>query len=266
MSGIDAQVVLNLSTLSGALGSLTAPEIADPVVDQYLGIPGLRGFWGMASYDENGNAMDFSGQNRTLGYNGNPLYDSAGLATFITLDGTGDYLDRADEAGLDIIGTEAHITNPGLFACTWVRFANAAGANESILTKRSVAANTAAYGMSRGAAGLLNAVIGTGAASETVSSVATLNQNQWHFTAMRWTPSTDLCVWVDQEKTCAGASAIAALNNNAFRFMIGAYDNGAGVGTVLMTGDVGCAALAAQSPTDAQVMNLYNRSRAAFGI
>ncbi|NJO31403.1 MAG: hypothetical protein HC874_30490 [Richelia sp. SL_2_1] len=53
-----------------------------------------------------GNVYDLSGQGRTLTYNGNPTFNYTGLVPYVSLDGTGDFLSRADETDLDILGTE----------------------------------------------------------------------------------------------------------------------------------------------------------------
>lgn len=36
------------------------------IISMTLGYPGLRGYWTMSSIDEDGNALDISGQGRTL--------------------------------------------------------------------------------------------------------------------------------------------------------------------------------------------------------
>jgi len=104
------------------------------VLSMYSLLPGLRGFWPMSAVGAAGVAYDLSGNNRTLAYHGNPIYRVDGLAPYIDFDGVGDYLSRADEAGLDITGTEAYIGAPGLTLGGWWWF-DAYGADRDMIGK-----------------------------------------------------------------------------------------------------------------------------------
>ncbi len=79
-------------------------------VGAYYNFPGLRGLWRAGNRDSNGDLYDLSGQGRTLTDNNTAITRSI-TSTLIADDfnGTNEYYDRADEAGLSITGTESHM-------------------------------------------------------------------------------------------------------------------------------------------------------------
>ena len=101
-------LVKQLTLLQRRVDNQVVPEKSPDLISPFLALPGLVGFWPMSSVQRStGNAYDLSGQTRTLTYNGNPTYNiNNDFAPYIRLDGTGDFLSRADETDLDILGTE----------------------------------------------------------------------------------------------------------------------------------------------------------------
>lgn len=232
----------------------------------YMALPGLRGFWPLGTFDSNGDAYDQSGHGHTLTYNGNPTYNTYDLAPYIDLDGTGDYLERADEADLDILGTEAYVAIPGITFGAWAWFDNAAAAVEMILSKSDgVAAANIAYNILRTAAGVAQVEISSGAAIETQAGAA-VAASGWYQVVGRWDPSTDLSVFVNGVESAAGASAIAAIQNNAANFQAGGRDNGAGGSTSNMDGRISMAFLCAAHLPDATLFSLYEQTRRMFYV
>src|SRR5512139_445268 len=77
----------------------------------FIQLPGLRGLWIMSGVTGAGSVRDNSNNAMTLSGAGDvdfglDLTTARCLATYSHFDGTGDYLYRADEAVLDITGTE----------------------------------------------------------------------------------------------------------------------------------------------------------------
>lgn len=241
------------------------------VCSQYLALPGLRGFWPLSSFDSNGDAYDLSGQGRTLTANGATLNynldDLRWWSDYTTA--TPDYHERADEAGLDILGTETYVNAnaQGITFGAWVRFDAAAAAVEFILSKQDgAAAVNVAYSLSRTAAGILQAQFSSGALLETQNSANAMAATTWYFAAGRWIPSTDRSVFLNNVRTDAGASAIAALQNHTANLQLAGRDNGAGGSTLNLDGRICLAFLCATALSDSMVWSLFQQSRAMFGV
>lgn len=225
---------------------------------------GARGVWSMSSITETPTVIDLSGQGRTLTYNGNPVFDVQGLLAYIKLDGTGDYLSRADEAGLDILGTETYITTDrrGLTMGLWIYYDNAASTAEFGMGKDENSTNTS-YRLLRKSTG--EAVFGVcvdGVAGNvvTVDSASTLSATTWYHVVGRFEPSTELAVFVNGVKTVNTTSIPASIFNGTADFTIGGYSGG----TALMTGRVGLAFLCASHLPDAVIQTIYHEQRGMF--
>lgn len=234
-------------------------------------IPGLRCAYTMGSFDENGDQFDVSGQGRTLSYNGNPTYGYRDLAPFLDLDGTGDYLSRADEAGLDILGTETYVAAAarGLTCGIWFRPDRLTN-QEFLLAKDTTVAATSSYRLEfRGdvANDPVRFVVCDGAAFYTVAMTGVVDATgEWYFAAGRYDPSTETKVWAAaagtlQSNTLAVAIP-AALNNSNAQLTIGAQSAGGGA---LLDGAVSMAWLSCMYLTDAQVATIWEQTRAMFG-
>ena len=230
---------------------------------QLLSLTGLCGAWGMAAFDGAGNAQDQSGHGHHLGYNGNPTYNYANLAPYITLDGVGDYLARADEADLDILGTESYVAAGarGLTMGGWFYFGNAAAAIETCMGKWNAAANMA-YRIYRSAAGLgVFEVSITGAAAVQVTGPA-IAQGVWVWLAGRFVPSVSLDLWVNGTLTSVVAGVPASIFNSNADFRIGAN----GAGTELLTGRSSMCFLCAGALSSQNPSAIYQQGRPLFGV
>jgi hypothetical protein len=230
---------------------------------QFLALPGLRGFWPMSSIDESGNTYDLSNQGRTLTYNGNPTYNYAGLAPYIDFDGTGDFLSRADEAGLDITGTETYVASAvrGLTLGGWFQ-ANQAGATDGLLSKWDTGANQRSYLVVHNATNNLEFNISTAgtAVSATAISTGTMSVNAWFFSVARFVPSTSVAVYLNNVKT-SSATAIASIFSSSASINIGAVN-----AANLLTGRASLCFLCAAALSDAIIGQLYQQSRALMGV
>jgi len=236
-------------------------------VSQHQALPGLRGFWPTSSFDDAGDMYDLGGQGRTLTLNGDPLYGIDGLAPLILLDGVGDYFSRADEAGLDITGTESYIgaTRRGLTLGGWYKFSNVAGATEYMLSKwDSSVADQRSYRLNRNVAGAIGfgvSSLGTLASVTSVTTTSSPAADEWFFGAGRFdNTNNEIEVWYNSE------SATAAYGNTIFSgtadFNMGARHNG----NDLMTGRLSLQFLCAAALPDAVVGQLFQQTRAMFGV
>lgn len=237
----------------------------------FLGIPGLVGFWPMSSvYRSTGNVADISGQGRTLTYSGNPTFDVVtagyGVQPCIILDGTGDYLSRADETDLDILGTETFNVNKGCSIGGWFRFDSAAGSTEFVIGKRDAATyNQLSYYVQREADGTVKfEITPTGAVPTTnVSSTATPAQNEWFFLCGRFSPSTELSIFVNEGEDVNTTSIPASIFNSTSSFSIGAIVPPA---SFHMTGRAALCFLSHNYISDTVVSTLFRQSRNYFGV
>ncbi len=228
------------------------------------GLPGLRGFWPMSSFNEGGDAYDLSGQGRTMSYNGDPTYNYDGLAPYIDLDGTGDYLSRADEAGLDILGTESYVAAGvrGLTCGGWFFFDNAPGAQEAIFNKsHGGGVAQIAYWLARQAGGQAAFRLSDGAALQGPTSTTVMVASTWYFVAGRFIPSATADLYVDAEESTDAAGIPANLINSTGPLNIGSYNNGAGA---MMTGRASLCFLCVAQHSDALVRALFAATRGLF--
>lgn len=230
-------------------------------------IPGLRGFWPLSSVDNTGAAYDLSGQTRTLTYNGNPAYGISGLAPYCDFDGTGDYLSRADEAGLDILGTETIFPTAlrGLTFGGWFQIDTLAGGTDGLIGKwNDNAVNQRSYLLDfNTTTNVIRFQLSTdGTAIVSVSSAAVAAATWLHCIA-RFDPSTELALWVNGVKTTNLVAIPASVFNSTAQLNIGAYSNGA---SGLLEGWASMCFLSSAFLPDVWAGVLFEQTRALYGV
>lgn len=232
------------------------------VMSMFQMLPGLRGLWSMSSVNESGNALDLSGQGRTLSYNGNPTYNVSGLVPYIDLDGAGDYLSRADEAGLRILGTETIYAAAlrGLTVGGWF-YPTANATDEGLISKWVAAGNQRSFMLKKSAANARDFSITTDGATVVSASGGTITMNTWHYIVGRFDPSTELAAWLDNVKVTNGAGIPASIFNSNSAFEIGRYDAGNA-----FNGNVSVGFLCATALPDRIITALYEHTRTWFGV
>ena len=215
-------------------------------------LPELRGLWAFGSVNESGQVLDHSGQGRTLSNTGAVARAAAGLVPYAVFSGA-NYLSRADEAGLDITGA---LTFGGWF------YATAIGVDQTVLSKWTFTTPQRAYRINILAGGQGNAYVSSdGTALTQVTSTAVLAAQTWYFMAGRFTPSTELAVFLNDEKTTNTVGIPAAIFNSSAAFMIGGVNAAAS-----LTGRAALCFACAAALSDAVVNNLYMQTRAIFGV
>ena len=228
-SGGAERTAKRLDALASDFQRTDAPDFAwKTVCSAARLLPGLRGFWPMSQFRDVGHCIDQSGQDMWLTYTGNPQYNVQGLATYIDFDGTGDCLNRLDEANLDCTGGEAFVANAikGVSLGGWFKVDAFPGAGtDQLMGKGTPAADTAFYLGAIAAGNLVFVASNTGIGGGGPATPGAVALATWYFVAGVFVPSTSLNLWVgDNEYTAA--TAWATLNNSAGSFCIGGM-NGA---------------------------------------
>jgi hypothetical protein len=201
-------------------------------------------------------------------YTGNPTYNIYNnLVPYIDLDGTGDYLARADETDLDILGTEAINASSvrGLTLGGWFWFdALSGGTARGIIGKNVVTGNQRSYVIFITVADVFQfAVSVDGTATTTVNSTVTPATGQWYFMVGRFIPSTEISIFVNGTETPNTTSIPASIFNSTAAFEIGRFlANNANV----IDGRATFCFLSMNALPDAWIFSLFEQSRVLFGV
>jgi len=234
------------------------------VASMYLSLPMLRGFWPMGAVDDTGAVVDASGMANLLTYAGNPTYDWQGLVPYVDLDGTGDYLWGADNATLDILGTEAFVANPGLTLGGWF-YIDAATSSGPLFCKWGAAGSYSYLLQVVKSAPNYSAqfyVSVDGTAVVNVAQTTLQELDTWAFIACRFTPSTELKIrtnMVVKENVAAIPAGIFGSNAN---LTIGTDTPAA----TFRTGKVAYPFVCAAAISDTIIAALFHHTRALFGV
>lgn len=230
------------------------------LVSNFLLLRHLRSFHPMTSVDENGDPYDLSGQGRVLNNTNTLTYASTSLMTYAVLVAASSrYFTRGiDEAGYDITA--------GLTFGGWYYFNtalrtdglsgkwNGTGVTNQrswVLYKTNLAAIR--FGVSSG---------GTAISSMFVNSTITPVDANWYFVVGRYTPSTEIAIWVNGTKTILAVGIPAALFNSTQPYEVGVYR-----GTPdYLDGRVGPQFVCATALEDCFINGLFWHSAPLFGV
>lgn len=224
-------------------------------------LPSPRGIWPLGNDTVGQNSNDISGQGRHLTDAGAVTYDIDNFMSYVNLNGTNEYLFRADESPLDI-------TDVLGMGC-WVYFDNAPSAFEVIMGKSRPGTNNRSYRLSRATDGTITAMVSSnGTATTTITSTQVVSANTWAFVHMSYDPSTALSVFVGTvggddgllEKTTNTTSIPGSINAGGANFAIGAQNTG-GTPSDLMTGRASLAYLCAALMPDKMPNLIYAQAR-----
>jgi hypothetical protein len=220
----------------------------------------------MSGVDENASAMDFAAQStpRILASNGNLTYNYDGLVPYVALDGTGDFLSRPDEAGLDIIGTETYVAAAvrGLTFGGWF-YVTTFGALDGYIGKTAPAPfpNLSYAIFQNGATPAVPRFEVYVAAATTIDSSVTMVVDTWYFIVGRYTPSTSLSIFVNDTRDDQLAAVPAAINNSGSPFEIGRF-----IAANYLAGRASMCFLCAASLSNSIINALYQSTRGMFGV
>lgn len=261
----EMQVVRQLNNLMRRVDEIPCPERSPDLVSPFLALPMLRGLW-VASVNNAGNWYDLSGLSKTLTYNGNPTFNYSGLVPYWDYDGTEDYHSRADEADLDIIGTESYVASAarGLTLGGWFWLDNLT-AQRGFISKYNIdAVNERAYILYYDlAANRLQFIISTdGIAATIVAATDAPSATTWYFVVGRFTPSTEIKIWTNAATNTNTVGIPASIFNSNANFEIGSYS----VGTNNLDGRATLCFLCAAALSDGQISSAFQQTRGAFGV
>lgn len=218
----------------------------------FMALPELRAFWPFNSVNENGQYIyDLSGQGRNLSNTGvTRSWTGAGVAYGI-FNGSSAYLARASEAGLNITGAQTW--------CGWF-YATSLGTNNHLMGRSdgSTWTNTGLKLEVYNGNTLLNASTGASVAQVVGGAFST---SQWHFVAGRFTPSSELAVFIDGVKNVNTTSIPASVNNPSVTTTIGATYTP----NQYLTGRAALCCVCAAALPDASLTSLYQTSAQCFG-
>lgn len=250
-----------LESVRRQLGAERQDRIADrartlerplQLVAPFLDLPGLRGLWYAGNANENGNLFDLTGQGRTLTASGGPTGGSInGFAATVVYNGTTQYHERADEAGLDITGALTLI-----FAGT----KDSTGVYDALLAKLSAAAGNYSYRLAAQNLAQMQ-VSSDGTALTTVNATNPITATVPFLAVGRFTPSTELAIFLSGTWTrnTTAIPAAAFSGNSSLRLGSDGTNNHLG-------GSAAVAAICAAAVGDAHVSALWQGVRGCLGV
>jgi hypothetical protein len=221
-----------------------------------LMLPGLRALWSFSSINESGNAIDLSGQGRTLTNNGGAPRSTEGLVPYASMNGTTQYFSRADDAGLDITGT---LTLGG-----WFKH-NSLLAAQVAMSKWDASGDQRSYSLQVATTG--EAIMGVspdgtaGAAVFASSAAGCVAEGAWSFTVGRFIPSSQLSVSCNGVRTTVVAGVPASIKDSSAALLVGGISAAAA-----FNGYAGLCFVSAAAVPLAAIDNLFQQTRAAFGV
>lgn len=230
--------------------------IVTPLHAPFLSLlPELRGLWMASNVNESGNLLDLTGQGRTLTNNAStPRAVYNNIVPYCDLNGSTQYFSRADEAGLDITGA---LTIGGWF---WL---DTIAADTALVGKQTPTGNQRGY--------ILNALNTTayaqmlvsvdGVNNTTVASTTGQGVSRWCFVAGRFTPSTELAVFVNTIKAVNTTSIPASIFNNTAPLTIGSRAPGQ-----WLDGRFAIAFLCSAVASDQALATIFQQTRGYFGV
>lgn len=224
----------------------------------------LRGFWPMIPLGATADATDFSNNSRTLTTVGTIGYLNSGLLKTAYAGAGASYWTRPDEAELDITGTETYINSNrrGLTMGGWFSFGGT-GATEALLSKWDAAGGQTSYLLQHDAAGTVSFFINAAGNVVTSTLVADDPPHAWWFivaTFKAQAGSGQLHLYLnDEDYQSVTVGMPVSINNTTAPFQLGAAN-----GTLTWFWTCGMAFLTAAYSNRAEVISLYEISKAIF--
>lgn len=225
------------------------------MIPTYQALPELRGLWSASVVDDNGALRDLAIQGRTLTNNGAAPRGIDGLVPYVSYNGSSQYHSRADESGLDITG---NLTIGGWFYATSFAATPFLIGKDVPGTQRSYSV----YTLPSGAGWFGIFPLGTNASTISVTSSNVVTTGSPYFIVGRYTTSTELAIFLNGTKT-TNTTGIAASNFNSTSALTIAT---LGSLTQYLPGRMYNCFLSASAISDAILRNLFEQTRAAFGV
>lgn len=188
--------------------------------DLFVRLPALRAYWPMSAVNYLGRAIDHSNASVFLQRQGAPTYGFDGNA-YAQLGVANDFLYTASSE-LDFTGTEAWIDSGirGLTLGGWFKIDATPGANSGLISKHKASPQYGfdLYWTTANAPTVY--LSGNGTTGVTVAHTTKLIET-WYFIVARFTPSTELAIFVNTDKVTNITSIPASVNVSTQNFEIG---------------------------------------------
>lgn len=207
------------------VGRLFAPikAIADTLTaaqkDVFIELPGLAGYYPMGVRNGVGHAVEHSGTGSNLlqtgtcstGYDGN---------AFVQLGNGTNYLNVVTTYG--ITGLEAWISSSlrGLTVGGWFMLDSLGANSGGLVSKDNATPNRGYYLSATTVPDVVFSVSGDGTVRTFATSAGT-TVSEWHFIAGRFTPSSEVAVFVDGDKVVNVTAIPASINISTGNFEVG---------------------------------------------
>lgn len=229
----------------------------------FTSLPGLRGQWFMSGTDSNGDVFDISGVGKTLTNVNTVTFDNDSLVPYAQfVAANSEYLERTDEADLDISGTEAFIVNNGLTLGGW--FYNDTLTNGQTYIGKLIDTTNESYrlGSSAGSPSPIFFLISDDGINAEFVVGDSVTAGMWHFIVGRFIPSSEIAIFINNSKDTA-ITAMASLFNSSANFRIGAND---GANPRFLDGRAAFCFLCASALPDFMISNLFHQTKAMFNV
>lgn len=250
-----ARMIHDLQMDVQRIKSWDRPSYATGVLADILNYPNCRGLWPFSSTDDSLNAVDISGQSRTLFQVGNPPYSSIGNRyPYVTLDGSTQYYSRNGinvQTGLTLGGWFYFDATPASVDQTLIARYNAEGSNRSYLLNYSVANG-----------GVCFTISSDGTVVKTIKSTAPFTNQTWHCIVGRFNPYTSVDIYFDGIKNSNTTAIPTSVYNSTAYFTVGAL----GDYTNPFDGRIALCFMFGSTLDDSQITYIYNKTRVMFGV
>lgn len=215
-----------MSNESIEIGRLWAPmnRIADAIVprlrEPFINLPGLRGYWPMSAVDFLGNAKDHSAGSSDLSRSGTPKFGYDGNG-FVQTGNATDYL-AGSVSAQTVTGVEVWM-DPlirGVTVGCWVNVSSTPASQAGMVSRQSGAGQRSFMLLWSSSDVAHFFVSNDGSATVSVASAAQ-GLSMWHFVVGRFTPSTEIAIFVDGIKSINTTSIPASLFVGTSPFEVG---------------------------------------------
>lgn len=203
------------------------------VSNMVLSLPGLVGYWPGAVDGGTPLLLDVSKNGLHLTRNGSAvvsLTESTPFVPYLKLGGTGEYFSHADDARLDILGTEAIVASSsrGLTVAAWVYLNDIDSSLDQGIIAKWVSSGQSSYllGAYEAIRSVAFSVSNDGTTVDAVANTDfnTLEGDVWFFLAGRFDPSTSISVWWNSVSVTVNSGIPASIFQSTSNFTIGEVD------------------------------------------
>jgi hypothetical protein len=256
----------NVELLSADLQARYEPQFALANSEAlHCQLPALRAFWPMGPNTVVGG--DVFAADMACGFDieliSAPLFSRYNLAPYMDFTAvTSQYLEFVDDVQFDILGSEAYVANPGLTLGGWFWCdAPSMGAQVGFIAKYDVTANQRAYALYKFTTDLVTMLVSTdGVNNVIIAHTTAMVVNSWNHVVGRFTPSTELAIFLNNVKVTNVAAIPASVFNSSASLRVG------DIRATYLDGRASQCFICASALSDALIGNLYQQSRAMFGV